>query len=379
MKQDITIITLRQTALNDRKVNFKKINFLLAVSFCLVILPWSKPLFAQGVAAGTDISNTVIVNYKMAGEAQTPIESSPSGNSSPGLGSGQATVFKVDRKVDLLVTSNGNSDVTPGDLQAELSFSLLNEGNDSQEFMLIPDSSLASDIFDTSNCATLVTSVSGTPLAGVVVPTSGNITLKADQEATISVTCDIPALNGGQPILVGQDSLLSLIAVAEKNIDGSNTTETSTADSDNSVDTVFADNSGTDDAVHDASHSSRGSYIALDSINPTPPTLSINKTIVSVTDQQGGTTAVTGSEVVYKIAITSNGTGVINNIVITDITPAEMIYKTGSITLDNTSLTDGSDSDEADFGLTSLNTATVNLGNITAGSQHEIQLTYTIN
>ncbi len=40
---------------------------------------------------------------------------------------------------------------------------------------------------------------------------------------------------------------------------------------------------------------------------------------------------------------------------------------------------DSDDSDKADFGLTTANTATINLGSIAAGSQHEIQLTYIIN
>ncbi len=335
-------------------------------------------LYAQGSQAGVQVENTAVVTYSIDTQAQSPIESSPFGNTIPGLGKGQKTVFTVDRKIDLLVTSGGNANVTLGDTQAELSFTVLNEGNDIQELILTLDSSLPSDNFDTNNCTVSVTAVSGSPLAGVILPTTDNVKLKADQLATISAKCDIPILNAGQAIQVGDTSLLSLIAVVEKNSDGSTTIETTISDSASVIDTVFSDGAGTDDALHDASHSSRGTYVALDSSQPAPPTLNIDKVILGVVDSQGGNTAVAGSEVTYEIKITSSGTGTINNVIITDPTPADMTYKASSLVLNNSSLSDGSDADSGDYGATTANTATVNLGTITAGNQHAIQLTYTI-
>ena len=254
----------------------------------------------------------------------------------------------------------------------------MNEGNDTQVFLLNVNNIQSTDVFDASNCSANVTSVSGTPLPGVLLPTVNDIKLKADQQANIIVKCDIPALNNGQAILEGHSSLISLSAITNKNSDGSNTVKTVANDTSSLVDTVFADSSGTDDSFNDGTHSSRSSYIALDVTTTIPPSLSINKTLVSVLDQQGGTTAVAGSEVTYKILITSNGSGIINNVLITDTTAPELDYKTESIRLDSNSLTDSSDFDQADFGITTANTATVNLGNITAGDQHEIQLTYVI-
>ncbi|HIP80798.1 MAG TPA: DUF11 domain-containing protein, partial [Leucothrix mucor] len=102
-------------------------------------------------------------------------------------------------------------------------------------------------------------------------------------------------------------------------------------------------------------------------------------------DPQGGNKAISGALVTYKITITTTGTGILNNIVITDPTPAGMTYKIGSIFMNNNNLTDivnltdDNDSDNADFGKTHSNTATINLGDITAGSQYEILLSYTIN
>jgi len=353
---------------------------LLMASLCLSNMLLLTPSYAQGIIAGTNISNTVIVNYEMNGTTQQPIESSPTGNSTPGLGNGQGTIFKVDRKVDLSVSSNGDKTVALGSTQAELTFNLLNEGNDSQEFNLSINNTLASDDFDISNCTTTVTAVTpGSPLPGVIIPTNGNIILKADQQASISVKCDIPLDDGGSPITSGESSKLSLLATAVKNIDGSDTIQTAAADSILAIDTVFADGAGTDDLDHDATHSTRANYIASTSTNP-PPTLAIDKSIVEVKDTSGGNTAVTGSEVTYKIQVTTSGVGIINNVIITDKTPAEMTYKPTTIKLDGNTLTDtNTDLDNGDYNLTSLNTATINLGNIIAGTQHEILLTYTIN
>ncbi len=352
--------------------------FLLMPAICLLSMVLSNSTFAQGVAAGTDVSNKVVVTYSIGNTVQEPIESSPTGNSAPGIGNGQSTVFKVDRKVDLLVTGSSNANVSPGDSQAEVTFTLLNEGNDTQVFNLAANSALSTDDFDTSNCISTVTSVSGTPLAGVIVPTTGTIKLKADQQAMIKVSCDIPLNASGTAMQAGDNSLLSLVATTQKNSDGSNTSETLTSNDANTVDTIFADRNGTDDNNRDAQHSARREYVV--STITTPPTLSIDKSIVSIVDPQGGNTSVVGAEVTYKIQIITAGTGTINNIVITDPTPANMHYKPATIKLDSANQSDLNDTaDNSDFGNTTANTATINLGNMTAGSQHEIQLTYIIN
>jgi len=480
----MTLIPANNMFILQKKYISKNIAFLL--SACLFVSPLLSfnPLYAQGVAAGVDISNTAVVSYQIDGVAQAPLNS-------------PAAVFKVDRKIDLSLTGNTHANVSLGDLQAEVTYTLVNEGNDIQEFSLIPDTTLISDNFDISNCNTVVTSITGTPLTSV--PTTGNIKLKADQQASISVKCDIPLDNAGSPIINGHTSLLALHATAEKNNDGSTVEETMTADTAMGIETVFVDGAGPDDANRDASFTARRTYtvttnlqtpVAVDdsssdhligssvTINPllndsnpgdssnnsaldptsvvligsgvstdgksltvtsegiwtvnistgevtfTPETgftgdptpvnytvknnsgtvsnqavisidykqtttpeaaLNINKSIVSTVDPQGGNKAISGALVTYKITITTTGTGILNNIVITDPTPAGMTYKIGSIFMNNNNLTDivnltdDNDSDNADFGKTHSNTATINLGDITAGSQYEILLSYTIN
>ncbi len=53
---------------------------------------------AAGTDAGTTITNRATVNYSVGGVAQTPIESSPTGNSIR-ASTGANTAFVVDRKI----------------------------------------------------------------------------------------------------------------------------------------------------------------------------------------------------------------------------------------------------------------------------------------
>jgi len=362
----------------NRGWTFTVDTFLLVVFFCFTNIVFLNSTFAQGVAAGSNILNTVVINYTIEGTIQTPIESSPTGNIKPGIGNGTATSFLVDRKIDLSVTGVSNANVTPGDTQSVITFILLNEGNDTQEFALSINSSLPTDGFDSSNCISTITAVSGTPLASITLPTTGSIMLKADQQASINVSCDIPLTQNGLALNTGDNALVSLIAIAEKNKDSSAVSETVNSDVNDEIETVYADTAGSDDIDRDASHSARREYITTSSA--IPPNLTIDKSIVSIVDNDGGNSAISGSEVTYKITVSTSGNGDINNLIITDPTPIGMHYKNETIKLNNIVQSDILDAlDKTDFGISNANTATINLGNITAGSLHEIQLTYIIN
>ena len=79
-------------------------------------LGWSLGASAQMTTAGTSINNRATVNYSVAGLAQAPIESSPTGNVTPGIGAGVDTAFVVDNMINLTVTevSGNNTVVTNG-------------------------------------------------------------------------------------------------------------------------------------------------------------------------------------------------------------------------------------------------------------------------
>lgn len=95
--------------------------------------------FALGTAANTDINNKATINFQVNSIAQTPIESSPTGNSTPGVGSGTNTTFKVDRKVDMTITANDAACIatypgSTGSASEVLRFTVTNTGNATQDF-----------------------------------------------------------------------------------------------------------------------------------------------------------------------------------------------------------------------------------------------------
>jgi len=88
--------------------------------------------------AGTSIQNRATVNYSVGGQPQTLIESSPTGNATPGLAAGANTTFLVDNRVDLTVAElGGNATITaPGAVNPWLAFTVTNTGNAPQGYAL---------------------------------------------------------------------------------------------------------------------------------------------------------------------------------------------------------------------------------------------------
>jgi uncharacterized repeat protein (TIGR01451 family) len=88
--------------------------------------------------AGTSINNRASVNYSVGGLAQAPIESSPTGNVTPGIGAGIDTSFLVDNMIDLSVSeiSGSATVVTPGMLNQVLAFTVANSGNSPEGYQL---------------------------------------------------------------------------------------------------------------------------------------------------------------------------------------------------------------------------------------------------
>ena len=88
--------------------------------------------------AGTSINNRATVNYSVGGAPQTAIESSPTGNTTPGAAAGADTTFVVDNRVDLTVSeSSGNATITaPGATTPWLAFTVTNTGNAPQGYQL---------------------------------------------------------------------------------------------------------------------------------------------------------------------------------------------------------------------------------------------------
>ena len=113
---------------------------LRAALVALVISSWWTSANAQSslTPAGTSIQNRATVNYSVGGQPQTVIESSPTGNTTPGANAGASTTFVVDNRVDLTVAElSGSATITaPGATNAALAFTVTNTGNAPQGYRL---------------------------------------------------------------------------------------------------------------------------------------------------------------------------------------------------------------------------------------------------
>ena len=285
-----------------------KINTISTIVSIATLSAITNLAIAAGTAAGTTVDNTATIAYSVSGVSQTPIESSEAGNSTPGANNGTATTFVVDKKIDLLVTANSGTNVAPGasGTATGLSFTLKNEGNSTESFSLTPSQVTTGDDFDTSACS-------------VTSPTLP-VSLAADASTVIKVECTIPASNGTN-VNNSKTSLVDLLASESTSL-----TETTGADTANSVDVVFADDTGTstDGADRNAKHSATNTYTI------STAELTVAKTSAVTADPFNGAAnpkRIPGATIEYTITV-SNGAGAqdATGLVISDALPSDLTY-----------------------------------------------------
>jgi len=115
----------------------EKYSFLVRLGITATVLLFTQHALAAGTTAGTDVDNLATVNYDVGGNAQTEIESSPTGNAIPGA-NGTPTAFEVDNRVDFTVAQVGaaHTPVFPGETDAFVEFTLTNDGNSPMDFRM---------------------------------------------------------------------------------------------------------------------------------------------------------------------------------------------------------------------------------------------------
>ncbi len=338
---------------------------------------------AAGTASGTTVSNAATVDYQVGGVAQ------------PTVNSNTAT-FVVDTKIDLTVatTDTASVKVAPGAAAQVLTFTVTNTGNATQDFNL--SATVVSggtgafggtDNFDATNVNIYVDgNGNGTYDAGTDTATSIN-DLAADGSATVFIVADIPL---GQA--TGDIASYHLVAEARDAATGNALTETTGADTANSVDIVFADGQGSDttnDAARDAKHSSQDDYEILTAA------LTVTKSSTVISDPFNGTTnpkRIPGAVVEYTIQIDNAAGGTTaTNVTVSDDLSTEIgngtiAYDAGTIvvTAPNINggaakaLTDAGGDDEGDFGATTTNAVTVSGIALNAGESATVRFRVTI-
>ena len=288
------------------------------------------PAYAAGTTAGTSITNTATVDYKVGGVSQGQESASNS--------------FTVDRKINLLVEEVGNvtTNVVPGQSNAVTTFQLTNSSNEVLDFALAATqitggtaSHGGTDTFDAANIRiyrdntasgvigdwdagdTLVTYIDelavDTPIRLFVV---ADIPTGLANNAVAGVTLRATAREGGTTGTQG-------LAIAQ-------TTGANTA----GKDTVFADIAGVaGDTARDGSHSDNDDYTVQTA------TLAVTKTSRVISDPFNNTSnpkLIPGAVVEYCIAVANSGSADATSVVINDPVPGQLTFVTSSILLNGT-------------------------------------------
>jgi hypothetical protein len=322
---------------------------------------------ALAVAPGITIGNTATLNYSVGAVPQTLIESSATGNTTPGLGNGTPTDFVVDLVVDVLVDNGVVTNVTPAVASIGTPFRVSNLGNTRHDYLLQASNASAgvvaltyTDNYDVApspppliyldNGAGGDTACDGVLGAGELA--AGATTNLADVDPTVSVCLVVRGdftlanTNGQIAVITLKATTLwptTLIAAQEPTVGGgagqmggSGVAVTATAGADTAgIDVVFGDIAGvaadagaspavTADIARDGSHSTYGVFRVVSA------SLSVAKVATVICDPLNGDTnpkKIPGAFVQYAITITNSATGTSANLAtITDTLDASLAF-----------------------------------------------------
>jgi uncharacterized repeat protein (TIGR01451 family) len=249
-----------------------------------------------------------------------------------------------------------------------LTLQLTNTGNGPEDFRLAANAAVAGDNFNPS-VQDLYLESNGAPglqMSGATPDTiyaGTDITLAADGIQLCYIVSTIP---GG--LAVGNIGRVELLADAQTPGAAGSAPGTELANAGaGGIDAIV----GTTSADGSATGAYEVSFAAV----------ALAKSIAQIADPYGGDRPYPGAVVTYRLTVDVTGSGTAEAIVITDTIPADMTYVAGSMQLDGVAQTDADDApaDTSDFGVTTANTITVNLGDTVAPATRIIEFDTTIN
>jgi uncharacterized repeat protein (TIGR01451 family) len=281
-----------------------------AVSAFALVAMSSAPAMAAGTRSGTTITNNVTVSYNVGGVAQTDATASDT--------------FTVDQRVNLTVSSVGNTTVSPNQTNRVLAFDVTNSSNSTVDLNL-----------STALRAGTAANISN---FRIFRDTNGDRTLNASELAAGPITfLDEVAEDATVAVLVVADIsinarnadtfdvALTAAAHAAGGVGTLGAVLTGTAGANTAgVDTVLFDGAGVSDAANDGIHSAQGRFIVSGAV------LTVAKTSRVVSDPVNGTTnpkAIPGATIEYCITVANAaGAATATNVAILDDLPADVTY-----------------------------------------------------
>jgi uncharacterized repeat protein (TIGR01451 family) len=324
------------------RLHISPVRIVGAMLFAAALSPM--PALAGGVTAGTLIENTAVASYDEGGVARS-------------VNSNTVTV-RVDELLDVTLTSLDPGPVTARPGEAVLTFELTNQGNGSEAFRLIANTAVGGNEYDVS-------------FRAIAIDSNGNGTYDegVDEILAAPQTTAILAPDAALTIFV-------LVTVPEGTVDGQISNVDLTAEAvtgSGAPGTTFA-NAGVDGG--DAIVGNTGALAtARGSLNNTIASVDLIKS-VTLRDPFGGTSAVPGTIATFTIEARVNGTGTVDNLVITDLIPSGTTYVAGSLALDATPLTDVADGDAG--AASDADGIIVTLGGTPAGTGRSVTFNVTV-
>ncbi|WP_175518115.1 hypothetical protein [Sphingomonas sp. OK281] len=277
-----------------------------------------------GTAAGTTISNTALASYTVNGVQQTT--------------SSNAATFLVDLKANLTVAPlGGNTPVTIGESGAVLKFTVTNNTNGTQDFLLTHVQSFlggifAGDNFNVDNVRIIVDSNGDNEYTAADTATYIN-ELGADQTKTVFIVADVPA---NQAAALASVTLIAQIAQGGDPLKAGDplVSNALTANRDGVVDVVFADN---DSGFGDAALNGYGRSTLAYEITTRNVDLTIVKSSTVVSDPINllvTPKAIPGAVVRYCLVVRNATVATpARNVNLTDLIPTNTTYEAGSLSV----------------------------------------------
>jgi uncharacterized repeat protein (TIGR01451 family) len=348
-----------------------KLKLLSASSVFVALLAGSAPAYAVNTDANTLITNTATVAYNVGGVPQTA--PAPAVNE-----------FRVDRKVLFTVTeraTTGTTNVTSGQQDAVVAFTIVNSSNDTLDFVLAATNKVngttvgagrGTDNIDTTNFEYAIDTNNNGVLDGAEAFTT-TLTLNdilKDTTVSVLVRSDIPlAANGSVAVTQLQATALNSngSAITAVNDTNANTADVTTG----TFQTIFAE-----DLTPLLGNASRnGISWAYDDYTVSAANLNVVKTSRVVSDGVSVTfpKAIPGAVIEYCISVTNTGSATATNIAVSDVIPANMTFVNNSVYLNGAVTSPGASQTCALSGGTAvtssgLTTVTGTLNNLTDGS-----------
>lgn len=259
----------------------------------------ASPAFAAGTTAGTNVINTVTLDYKVGGIDQNQVTAQDT--------------FVVDRKVSLVVAEVGTSTTTvsPGQQSAVTTFTVTNSSNAVLDFALaatqLSGGTAAHGGTDNFNMAAVTmyvdSSGNGSYDAGVDTAITYLDQIPADTSRTVFIVANVPLGRATNDVAGVRLTATAAESTAIGSL-GATITETTGANT-AGVDTVFADTSAGGNTARDGIHFAEDDYTVLGAL------VTAVKSSRVISDPFNGTTnpkMIPGAVVEYCIAV-SNAAG----------------------------------------------------------------------